>query len=162
MSGISWKTGNTASRLRGRYTRLVFCLMSYLDGWASLRWAWLANSRSDATTRSSPAQTGIECQLDMLRGGDKSYSCICDAAVIARPCAKGKRAVGEGKVQGRAMSTPASLALRGCGPLLAEQTQLMHLWALLYLTQLGHLERIDCRVISYTWRVCISPRSTPP
>lgn len=32
------------------------------------------------------SQTGIECQLDMLRGGDKSYTRICDAAVIARPC----------------------------------------------------------------------------
>ena len=80
--------------------------------------------------RSSSAQNDIECQLETLRGCGKSYTSICDAAVIACLCTESYR--GDGgvqRLQGR-HENASVLGREGCGPLLAEQTRLMYSWTL--------------------------------
>ncbi|EUC32351.1 hypothetical protein COCCADRAFT_98926, partial [Bipolaris zeicola 26-R-13] len=87
---------NTASRLtRSGTLALFFCFLVFnvvflLDGRAisSLsQWhAMTLTNLTRSTFTNLPTWTDIECQLDMPRGDDKSYTCICDAAVIARLC----------------------------------------------------------------------------
>lgn len=71
MSGIfqgsEQKDRITASRLRVRHTRLVFCLMSLLLDWRSYLFAehgLPAYHRVMRLLFNSRSQTGIECQLE--------------------------------------------------------------------------------------------------
>lgn len=94
MCGISGKDRKeTASRLMRQASSVGFLFNVVLGEHCAhlFREQWRANSRlDDDLTFTRPTQTGIECQQDMLRGSDKSYTCICDAAVIAHlSCAKG-------------------------------------------------------------------------
>lgn len=98
MSGISTEDGKhslTACGVRhsGNWVFCFLVLMSF-SSWTvrHLFVEHVASHDSYDLTRSTfmnlPTWTGIECQLDMPRGDDKSYTSICDAAVIARFCCK--------------------------------------------------------------------------
>lgn len=102
-------------------------------------------------TRSSPTWTGIECQLDMLRGGDKSYTRICDAAVLARFCAEGEPGCrSKALVKVETGVRPWRLCLSEVVLCLRSKHALMRLWSLPGSSDSGLWMHRDCRVISYT------------
>lgn len=95
MSGILTEDGKhslTAHEVRhSRIVFLVFLFLMSFSSWTGKRHLFVepvACHDSYELTRPTftnlPTWTGIECQLDMPRGDDKSYTSICDAAVIAR------------------------------------------------------------------------------
>lgn len=97
---------------------LFFNVVFLLDGYRHLFVEPVACHDSYELTRSTftnlPTWTGIECQLDMPSGNDKSYTRICDAAVIARLWLLKEDWVARARqvVWGRDRSTPvASLTL---------------------------------------------------
>ena len=102
-------------------------------------------------TRSSPTWTGIECQLDTLRGGGKSYTRICDAAVIARFCAgRGTGSLEQALLKVETGVRPWRLCLSEVVLCLRSKHFLMRLWALPIFSDSGLWMHRDCRVISYT------------
>ncbi|KAF1938565.1 hypothetical protein EJ02DRAFT_19661 [Clathrospora elynae] len=135
MSGISRKDRKyslTATRRDTRWGFLLFvfvqCRFFFLGRMRYLFVELVGMPRPHDLTRCTfmiaPAWTGIECQLDRPRGGDKSYTCICDAAGIARLCCeRGTGWTGGKQLRGvETRARPWRLWLSGSGPLLAEQT----------------------------------------
>jgi hypothetical protein len=60
--------------------------------------------------RSRPNRTGIECQQDRAEGGDKSYTCICDAVIL---CLGAKRSTRQRRQLPKGRFETAPVAVSG-------------------------------------------------